>query len=66
VISQISLIVHRCSIEQITLLEIIELCDPVCTRYPSQTRQKMMQSGKSADDLNLDDEAILVGGQARR
>jgi hypothetical protein len=26
----------------------------------------MMQSGKSADDLNLDDEAILVGGQARR
>ena len=63
-ISQISLIVHKYSIEQITLLEIIEICDPLRTRYPSQTRQKMTQAGKPADDLILDDGTILIGGQA--
>jgi hypothetical protein len=47
-----------------TLLEIIEICDPLRTRYPSQTRQKIIQAGKPADDLILDDGTILIGGQA--
>jgi hypothetical protein len=38
--------------------------NPDNTGLHSQTRQKMMQAGKPADDLSLDDGTILIGGQA--